>query len=77
MDFSALSVVLFVVGGFAAKRLGHRRSGQSETEGSDKPAVTSGRRSKGAASGQQSKQQPPIDDEMKEIEELLKARGIE
>lgn len=74
----ALSVVLFVVGGFAAKRLGASRSGQSAAEGSKKPAVDSGRRTKGAESRQQaSDQQQPIDDEMKEIEELLKARGIE
>lgn len=78
----ALSVVLFVVGGVAAKKLGPSRTQQRRAEGSKKPAVGSGQQSaSGKGSGRtasgQSSQQPPIDDEMKEIEELLKSRGIE
>lgn len=74
----ALSVVLFVVGGVATKKLGPSRSDQRRTEGSDKRAVGSGQQPTATKGSQRdSKQQPPIDDEMKEIEELLKSRGIE
>lgn len=74
----ALSVVLFVLGGVVTKRLGRNRSGQRSAEGSSKPAV--GTR-KGAAGSQQSASSgaddPMMDDDMKEIEKLLKSRGIE
>jgi hypothetical protein len=78
----ALSVVLFVVGGVAAKRLGPGKAAQRRAEGAKKPAVGSDRQSSGKqSSGKQqagaSSTEPPIDDEMKEIEELLKSRGIQ
>jgi heme exporter protein D len=76
----ALSVVLFVVGGFAAKRLGPGKSAQRRTEGTKKAAVDSGPQSTSNQSNQRAgtrSDEPPIDDEMKEIEELLKSRGIQ
>jgi hypothetical protein len=67
MGLVGLCLVLWVVGGIAARRA--------------KPAVkaTSGPSSKAAlpAKGRAPAKQPPVDEEMAEIEALLKSRGIE
>lgn len=81
----ALSVVLFVVGGMVAKRLGPGRSGRRSTEKAPSgSAVGTGKRSAASQQSGASQQtdssgagEPMMDDEMKEIEKLLKARGIE
>jgi hypothetical protein len=67
MALLGLCVVLWVVGGIVARR--------------SKPAAkaTSGRSSAAAlpAKGRAAAKQPPVDEEMAEIEALLKSRGIE
>jgi hypothetical protein len=67
MALLGLCVVLWVVGGIVARR--------------SKPAAkaTSGRSSTAAlpAKGRAAAKQPPVDEEMAEIEALLKSRGIE
>lgn len=71
----AVCVVLWVVGGVIARRSPGRRTRRSKDQAveasSSRPAVT------GQASGRGKSQQAPVDDEMAEIEALLKARGIE
>ncbi|WP_375422754.1 hypothetical protein [uncultured Friedmanniella sp.] len=79
LSLLGLCLVLWVVGGFVARRT-PKRTGVSKgaapattasrTAGS--PAVTNGR-------GKQAARQPapPVDDDLAEIEALLKSRGIE
>ena len=67
----ALCLVLWVVGGVVARRTANRPAKAVErSSAANRPAV--------ARSGQaQPQQQPPIDDDMAEIEALLKSRGIQ
>lgn len=67
----ALCLVLFVVGGFVARRA---RSKRPAVEKRRAPAVTA--RPRGAKSPAKSAQQPPVDEDMAEIEAILKNRGI-
>ena len=75
----ALCVVLWVVGGFVARRAPKRprgRAARAEAAAAgtgSRPAVATGRPA--AAKGRT--QAPPQDDDMAEIEALLKSRGIE
>lgn len=79
LSLLALCVVLWVVGGFVARRTPKRTKASKasapaagRTPGA--PAVTSGR-----SNGRKTTRQPapPVDDDMAEIEALLKSRGIE
>jgi len=77
LSLLALCVVLWVVGGFVARRSARRTKAQRATS----PAVTStstsaavARRTGAAPAGRQPVEQ---DDDMAEIEALLKSRGIE
>ena len=82
----ALCIVLWVVGGVVARR-SRRRSKAVAAEGTGAPQVGAGRTSaaapagKGVAKPQQAgrapAQQPAQDDDMAEIEALLKSRGIQ
>jgi hypothetical protein len=67
MALLALCVVLWVVGGMVARRSKPRAN------------AASGKSSAAAlpAKGRSAAQQPPVDEEMAEIEALLKSRGIE
>jgi hypothetical protein len=71
-----LCVVLWVVGGFVARRTSSRRKsaakGTAPTGRTAAPASLPAKGGKGAA-----RTPAPIDDDMAEIEALLKSRGIE
>jgi hypothetical protein len=74
-----LCVVLWVVGGFVARRTSSRRKsankadkGSAPTGKTAAPAALPAKGGKGAA-----RTQAPVDDDMAEIEALLKSRGIE
>jgi hypothetical protein len=73
----ALCLVLWVVGGFVARRTPRRgkagRSGTASTARTSAPVAVAGR--KGAAPA--GRQPAAQDEEMAEIEALLKSRGIE
>jgi hypothetical protein len=76
LSLLGLCLVLWVVGGIVARRSSAAKSkevGAQSTAGS-LPA-NKGQAKKGAAKSGRS--QPPIDEEMAEIEALLKSRGIE
>ena len=76
----ALCVVLWVVGGFVARRAPKRPRGRAAKDGAGavgtggRPAVAADRP---AAAAKGRTQAPPPDDDMAEIEALLKSRGIE
>jgi hypothetical protein len=81
LSLLGLCVVLWVVGGFVARRFPAAPSNKAAKKApgaASAPAVTSGTtaRAKPTAKGQP-KAQPPIDDDMAEIEALLKSRGIQ
>ena len=73
----ALCLVLWVVGGFVARRTPRRtkadRSAQAPAAKGAAPAAVAGRRNTPATR----QQAPAQDDDMAEIEALLKSRGIE
>jgi hypothetical protein len=77
LSLLALCVVLWVVGGFVARRTPRRtkaeRAGTTPAARSGAPAAVAGRQGKATAN----RQQPAQDDDMAEIEALLKSRGIE
>ena len=77
LSLLALCVVLWVVGGFVARRTPRRtkaeRAGKAPAARSGAPAAVTGRQGGAPAS----RQQPAQDDDMAEIEALLKSRGIE
>ena len=71
----AVCVVLWFVGGIVARRAPRRPRGSTSTKAADtrpsaQPAVTAPR-------GSGRSQAAPVDDDMAEIEALLKSRGIE
>jgi hypothetical protein len=68
MALLGLCLVLWVVGGFIARRSGPPAKAVS-SKGSAAALPAKGRPAQ--------KQQPPVDEEMAEIEALLKSRGIE
>ncbi len=83
-----LCVVLWVVGGVVVRRTpkaakGSRR-GQAAATGSERSALPATSNSNGRATaapapkkGSAAKGKPPVDDDMAEIEALLKSRGID
>jgi hypothetical protein len=77
LSLLALCVVLWVVGGFVARRTPRRtraeRAGRTPAARSGAPAAVAGRQGGTPAN----RQQPAQDDDMAEIEALLKSRGIE
>jgi hypothetical protein len=77
LSLLALCVVLWVVGGFVARRRTRRtkveRAGTTPAARPGAPAAVAGRQGKAPAN----RQQPAQDDDMAEIEALLKSRGIE
>ncbi|MFP5283508.1 MAG: hypothetical protein ACLGIF_08675 [Actinomycetes bacterium] len=73
LSLLALSLVLWVVGGFVARRSPSRR--RVSARGEQRGEVE--RRATAPAAAPRTKQAPPVDDDMAEIEALLKARGIE
>ena len=76
----ALCVVLWVVGGFVARRSPSRRRTAAGSAAKGGAAVTTGpaATSTGSRGAPAKKSQPPAeDDDMAEIEALLKSRGIE
>lgn len=70
----ALCVVLWVVGGFVAGR-SPKNTRTSTSKAVAAPAKAGAART--PAVGKQAKQAPPVDDDMAEIEALLKSRGID
>lgn len=73
LSLLAVCVVLWVVGGFVARRSNPTKAikGAPAPAGPAKTAVT------GRSAAPAKKATPPIDDDMAEIEALLKSRGIE
>jgi hypothetical protein len=71
LSLLGLCVVLWVVGGLIARRSSSAKSKAVTAESTANALPTN----KGARKGQKS--EPPIDEEMAEIEALLKSRGIE
>jgi hypothetical protein len=69
-----LCVVLWVVGGFVARRT-PKRVKESKTKAVKAPAQSGA--GQPAVRGKAAKQAPPVDDDMAEIEALLKSRGID
>lgn len=73
LSLLALCVVLWVVGGFLARRFPAKKKKSAQTGSTSSPgalpATRAGARGKQVAT-------PPIDEEMAEIEALLKSRGI-
>ncbi|HET9779389.1 MAG TPA: hypothetical protein VFP81_08915 [Propionibacteriaceae bacterium] len=69
LSLLGLCVVLWVVGGLIGRRAQKNKAVSAESTGTALPAT------RGAAKAKQSA--PPIDEEMAEIEALLKSRGIE
>ena len=67
MALLGLCVVLWVVGGIVARR--SRPAGKAVASKSSAAALP--------AKGKSARSEPPVDDDMAEIEALLKARGIE
>jgi hypothetical protein len=76
LSLLALCLVLWVVGGFVARRSPSAKSkAVAKADGKRSlPAQSSKSRSTAA---KPAKNAPPVDDEMAEIEALLKSRGIE
>ena len=74
LSLLGLCVVLWVVGGLIARRSTGAKSKavSAESSASALPAKKSGK-----TSGKTRQSEPPIDEEMAEIEALLKSRGIE
>jgi hypothetical protein len=75
----ALCVVLWVVGGFVARRTPKNSSPKRTKDPKTKAVAAPGKRgsSQPAVQGRSSKQAPPVDEDMAEIEALLKSRGID
>ena len=78
LSLLALCLVLWVVGGFVARRTPRRtraeRKAAARTSGGAAPAAVSGRKAAAPAARQPA---PAQDDDMAEIEALLKSRGID
>jgi hypothetical protein len=80
LSLLALCLVLWVVGGIVARRSPTAKSkAVAKADGKQQalPAQSSKAASSKAQSGKTAKNAPPVDDEMAEIEALLKSRGIE
>jgi hypothetical protein len=76
LSLLGLCVVLWVVGGIVARRSSAAKSKEVGAQSTAAAlAANKGQAKKGAAKSARS--QPPIDEEMAEIEALLKSRGIE
>jgi hypothetical protein len=75
LSLLGLCVVLWVVGGLIARRSTNAKSKEvsAESTASALPA----KKGSGKTSGKTRQSEPPIDEEMAEIEALLKSRGIE
>jgi Na+-transporting methylmalonyl-CoA/oxaloacetate decarboxylase gamma subunit len=70
----ALCVVLWVVGGFVARRTPKKVKASKTKAVAASPRPAAGQP---AVRGTSAKQAPPVDDDMAEIEALLKSRGID
>jgi len=83
LSMLGLCLVLWVVGGVVARRAPSRRERKAAAASSSQAALPqSGANPGGKTGGRTSakpgaRTQPPIDDDMAEIEALLKSRGIE
>jgi hypothetical protein len=75
LSLLGLCIVLWVVGGLLARRSAARSKGVSGQSTASALPGTTGPAKKGTAKS--GRNQPPIDEEMAEIEALLKSRGIE
>ena len=71
LSMLGLCIVLWVVGGVVARRDPTRQSKAAEAQSTAKALPAK------KAAGKASRSQPPVDEEMAEIEALLKSRGIE
>jgi len=72
LSLLGLCIVLWVVGGFIGRRSSAAKSNEVSAQ-----STSGALPAKKAAGKQRRSQQPPIDEEMAEIEALLKSRGIE
>jgi len=79
-----LCVVLWVVGGLVARRFPSKKKQQSVARTGSAPAAVAGPTgrtsttpTKGKAAPARGQAKPPVDDDMAEIEALLKSRGID
>ena len=82
LSLLVLCVVLWVVGGVVARRFPGTKKAKAVNTGSGADSVTTGRTAPNARAGKAvakggPRQSPPIDDDMAEIEALLKSRGID
>jgi hypothetical protein len=71
LSLLGLCIVLWVVGGVVARRYPTRQSKGADAQSTAKALPAK------KATGKASRSQPPVDEEMAEIEALLKSRGIE
>lgn len=69
LSLLGLCIVLWVVGGLIGRRSQRNKAVSTESTGNALPAKT--------GAGKARRNAPPIDEEMAEIEALLKSRGIE
>ena len=79
-----LCVVLWVVGGLVARRFPGKKKQQSVARSGSQPAAVAGPAGRtsatpttGKAAPARGQAMPPVDDDMAEIEALLKSRGID
>ena len=75
LSLLGLCVVLWVVGGLIARRSTRAKSKAVSSESTTNALPA--KKGSGMASGKSRQSEPPIDEEMAEIEALLKSRGIE
>ena len=77
MALLGLCVVLWVVGGFVARRSAPRTKEARAAKATAGPATATALPAKGRTGRAPARNQPEVDPEMAEIEALLKSRGIE
>lgn len=75
LSLLGLCLVLWVVGGFLARRSPSAKS-KAVAKAGGKPSLPATSSTRGTST-KTAKNAPPVDDEMAEIEALLKSRGIE
>jgi hypothetical protein len=77
MALLGLCVVLWVVGGFVARRSAPRTNETKETKAASGRSTTAAVPAKGQSGRAPARKEPEVDPELAEIEALLKSRGIE
>jgi len=77
MALLGLCVVLWVVGGFVARRSAPRTKETKETKAASGRSTSAAVPAKGQSGRGPARNQPEVDPELAEIEALLKSRGIE